>query len=347
MISLKDVERVYKTSNATVHALKGITLNVKQGEIFGIIGRSGAGKSTLIRCINLLERPTRGSVIVDHCNLTTINKEALRHARRNIGMIFQHFNLLNSRTVYQNVALPLELMGLSKKEISSTVHPLLELTGLTEKANEYPYHLSGGQKQRVAIARALVNKPKILLCDEATSSLDPKTTHSILQLLRDINEKLNLTIVLITHEMEVIKSICTEVAVLHQGEIVEQGSVLALFADPKSDIAKEFVKAATRLEMPIALRRRMRPQPTSTTHPVLRISFMGQSAQEPFIAYVIQHYELTVNIIQAHLETIRDEAIGIMIVEVMGSADNIQNAIAFLESKGLHIEVLGHAPRST
>lgn len=352
MISLKDVERIFKSRKSTVHALKGISLEVKQGEIFGIIGRSGAGKSTLIRCINLLERPTKGSIHIDQCNLTSLNPNDLRETRRSIGMIFQHFNLLNSRTVFQNVALPLELTKMPKAEIHRRVMSLLALTGIEDKAHVYPQYLSGGQKQRVAIARALANEPKILLCDEATSSLDPKTTHSILRLLRDINEKLNLTIILITHEMEVIKSICTRVAVMHLGEIVEEGSVLDVFANPKSDVAKEFVKSATRLEMPLALRRRMRPNPDPSMHPVVRISFMGQTAGEPLIAHVIQKFGLMVNIIQAHLETIREEPIGIMVVEMMGQQgaqsehQSVQQALNYLEEKGLHIEVLGYAPRT-
>jgi D-methionine transport system ATP-binding protein len=346
MITLNGLEKIYRTGDAVIHALKGITLNVEQGEIFGIIGRAGAGKSALIRCINLLEYPNSGAVIVDSCNLMTMSTEGLRQARRNIGMIFQHFNLLDSRSVFDNVALPLEITGASKGQIEATVRPLLNMTGLADKGDLYPHQLNGGQKQRVAIARALVHQPKVLLCDEATAGLDAKTAQSILQLLSEINERLNLTILLITHDMEVIKSICSRVAVLHQGEIVEQGTVLELFTNPKSEIGKELVKAATRLEMPTALRRRLRPQPTENCHPILRISFVGPSAQEPLLAYVIQQFGLSINITQAHLETVRNDTIGIMVVEVIGRGEEIEKAIQFLEHKGLHIEVLGYAPRT-
>lgn len=346
MITLNGIEKIYQTGGTVIHAVKGVTLNIAQGEIFGIIGRPGAGKSALIRCINLLEYPNSGAVIVDSCNLTTLSTEELRQARRNIGMIFQHFNLLTSRSVFENVSLPLELVGASKGQIEATVRPILNLTGLADKGDAYPHQLSNGQKQRVAIARALVNQPKVLLCDEATAALDPKTAQSILQLLHDINERLNLTILLITHEMEVIKSVCSRVAVMHQGEIVEQGTVLELFTNPKSEIGKEFVKAATRLEMPNALRRRLRPQPADNSNPIVRISFIGPSAQEPILAYVIQQFGLSINITQAHIETVLEETIGIMVVEIIGKPDEIEKAIQFLEHKGLHIEVLGYAPRT-
>lgn len=346
MISLKDIEKVTKTANSIHHTLKGVTLDIEQGEIFGIIGRPGAGKSALIRTINLLEKPSHGSVIVDSCNLTALTTEQLRLARRSIGMIFQHFNLLSSRTVFNNIALPLEIMGHSRTEIEHAIHPILELTGLNDKVHAYPHELTNGFKQRVAIARALVNRPKILLCEDATASLDPKTTQSILQLLSDINEQLNLTLLMITHEIDVIKSICQRVAVLNQGEIVEQASVLSFFAHPKSEIGKEFVKTATRLEMPTALRRRMRPHPTDQSNPVLRLSFLEQAAQETLLAHIIQHFSVTLNILSGHLETINQENIGVMIVELSGNKDNIQKSISFLEQKGIYIEVLGYAPRT-
>lgn len=347
MITLNGIEKIYRTGNAVIHALKGITLNVEQGEIFGIIGRPGAGKSALIRCINLLESPSSGAVIVDSCNLTTLTTEALRQARRNIGMIFRHFNILDSRNVFGNIALPLELIGTPKDQIEAIVRPLLELTGLADKAEAYPDQLNSNQKQRIAIARALVHQPKVLLCDEATASLDAKSAHSILQLLKEVNEKLNLTILLITHEMEVIKSICNRVAVLHQGEIVEQSTVVELFANPKSEVGKEFVKTATRLEMPLTLRRRLRAQPSEDCTPVLRISFVGPSSQEPLLAYVIHQYRLGINITQAYIETVQDKTIGIMVVEITGESEEIEKATHFLEQKGLHVEVLGYATRST
>lgn len=346
MITLEGIEKIYRTGNAVVHALKGITLNVEQGEIFGVLGRPGAGKSALIRCINLLEHPNSGAVIVDSCNLTTMSIESLRQARRNIGMIFQHFNLLASRTVYENVALPLEITNASKPHIEAIVRPLLQLTGLIDKMDVNPHHLNNGQKQRVAIARALVTQPKVLLCDEATQGLDSKTAQAILHLLSDVNERLNLTILLITHDIEVIKAICHRVAILHQGEIVEQGKVVDFFTNPKSEAGKEFIKASTRLEIPSVLRRRLRMQPAPNCHPVFRISFVGPTQQESLLAYVIQQFGLSISITQAHLETIRNETIGIMVAEVIGPDEEIEKAIQFLEHKGLNCEVLGYAPRT-
>jgi len=347
MISLTDIEKVHATENSYDPILKGITLNVAEGEIFGIIGRPGAGKSSLIRCINLLERPSSGAIVIDSCNLMALDTEALRLVRRKIGMIFQHFNLMTSRTVFGNVALPLEISGATKFEIEQKVRPLLLLAGLADKANAYPQDLNAGQKQRVAIARSLVNQPRVLLCEEATAGLDSKTAQGILQLLNEINERLNLTILVMTHQIEVVRTICHRAAILNQGEIVEQGTILELFANPKSEVAKEFIKTAARLDMPASLRRRLRPHPTENTNPILRISFVGQTDQEHLIAYIIQQFDLTVNITQAHLETVRSQNIGIMIAEIMGTNENIEKAIHFLEHKNLHVEVLGYAPRTS
>jgi D-methionine transport system ATP-binding protein len=346
MISLQGVEKIYPAAHSVIHALKGVSLTVAAGEIFGIIGRAGAGKSTLIRCVNLLERPSEGTIVVDNYPLTSIQGKGLKTFRRTIGMIFHHFNLLQSRNVFHNIALPLELVGTSNPDMQRIIHPLLNLVGLTDKAKAYPHQLSDGQKQRVAIARALVHGPKILLCDEATAALDPKTTHSILQLLRDINERFNTTILLMTDKMDVIKTICNKVAVLHQGDIVEQGAVTHLFANPISALAKEFVKSATRLELPTALRRKLRAHRSEDSNSVLRISFVGSAAQEALIAQVIQQYHLTLNIMQAHVETLRDETMGIMIAEVTGDPNDIHHATELLKNKGLYIEVLGYAPRA-
>ncbi len=346
MIALDGIEKIYKTGNTVIHALKGISLNIERGEIFGIMGRAGAGKSALVRCINLLEHPSKGTVTVDSCDLTTLNTEALRLARRNIGMIFQHFNLLGTRTVFQNVALPLEISGNSKSTIEATILPILELTGLIDKKDFYPSQLNNVQKQRVSIARALVNKPKVLLCEEATASLDQKSKHSILQLLRKINKELQLTILLMTHELEVIKSICHRAAVLDQGEIVEQGSVIQLLTRPQSPITQEFIKAAARQDMPMTLRNRLQGIPSKDCNPILHISFAGPSDQEHFITYIVQAFTVSVNIIQAHLETIGGESIGNMIAEMVGSVADVKKATEFLEHKGLHIEVLGYAPHS-
>src|SRR5579859_3251829 len=245
MIEIEGLQKSFvrgkDAQTAATAVLQDLSLSVKKGEIFGIIGRSGAGKSTLIRCINMLERPTAGRVTIDGQDITALSGASLRDARRRIGMIFQHFNLLSSRTVFDNVAFPLELHGMSKAQIEQEVLPLLELVGLSEKRTAYPSQLSGGQKQRVAIARALASKPAVLLCDEATSALDPETTQSILALLKDINQKLDLTILLITHEMPVIKAICDKVAVLDKGVVVEQGPVFDIFTAPKAPVTKLMV----------------------------------------------------------------------------------------------------------
>ncbi len=346
MISLNGIEKIVRKGNIILHALKGITLNIEQGEIFGIIGRAGAGKSALIRCINLLEPPSGGAVLVDSCDLMTLTTEGLRNARRNIGMIFQHFNLLASRSVFDNIALPLELNGTPKDQIESQVRPLLELTQLEDKANAYPHQLNNGQKQRVAIARALINQPKVLLCEEATASLDPKAKQSILKLLSLINQKLNLTIVLITHELEVIKSICNRVAVLHEGEIVEQTTVLDFYSHPTSLVGKEFIKTAARNDLPTALRNRMHPDYRKNSYPIARIAFRNSNSQQPFLAMIIQQYNLSVNIIQANTEIIHNHLIGIMVAEMVGEKEDIESALRFLEHKKLHVEVLGYASRT-
>lgn len=343
MIALQAVEKLYQTHRSTVHALKNISFEVNSGEIFGVIGRTGAGKSTLIRCINLLERPTRGNVMIDQLPLTSLDSQSLRLARHCIGTVLQPFTLLESRTIYDNVALPLKLAGKSKTDIHKIVQPLLVLSGLADKIHAYPRQLNGAAKQRVAIARALVHRPKVLLCDEVTRSLDPKGVSSVLQLLRSIHEQFNLTILLTSADIGVIKSICDRVAVLHQGEIIEQNAILNLFANPQTQLSKELVRTHTRLELPAAYRRRLRPQASNQSNPVFRISLVGADAQEPLIGQVMQQYQLTINIMQAHLETIRDRTIGIMIVEVTGELNNINQAREFLESKDLYMEVLGYA----
>lgn len=346
MISLNGIEKIIKKGNSVVHTLKGITLNIKQGEIFGILGRRGAGKSALIRTINFLDPPSRGSVVIDSCDLTTLTTSELRETRRHIGMIFEHFNLLNSRTVFENVAFPLELSGIEKNEIANKVRALLKLTGLSDNTGAYPYQLSPEQKQRVAIARALVNQPKILLCEEATAALDQKAKQAILQLLRDINNQLKLTILLITHEIEVIKSICDRVAVLHEGEIVEQGTVIDWYSKPKTEISKTFIRMATQLDIPTSLRNRLLTDPQENTNIILRLSFSSAAAEEPFIAYVIQKFKLSVNILQAHLETFQMHSVGIMVVEMVGDNSEVHQAIQFLEHKDIHTEVIGYATRT-
>lgn len=342
MIELINIEKKYPTAQGDLHALKNINLKIKAGEIFGIIGKSGAGKSTLIRCINLLERPSSGEIYVDGQNLLTLPEKQLHLARHNIGMIFQHFNLLTSRTVFANIALPLEFIGYSKKKIEQTVMPLLELTGLLEKKSAYPAELSGGQKQRVAIARALASQPKILLCDEATSALDWHTTLTILELLKDINAKLNVTIFLITHEMEVIKNICDRVALLDQGEIIEEAELFEFFTQPKTALAKELLKSCLKQELSIALQNKLTQQSKPSSNPILRIVFFGPAANQPLIANLMQNFKISFNIWQANMEQLKTGTLGTMIVEVISHQNNLTEGLHYLQQQGVFVETIGY-----
>lgn len=342
MIKLKQLKKIYCSHKSNFTALQNINLNVKPGEIFGVVGKSGAGKSTLIRCVNLLERPTEGQVWIDGQELTALSDSQLKVARRQIGMIFQHFNLLSNRTVYENIALPLELAGKDKNAIQQAVLPLLELTELVDKKNNYPNQLSGGQKQRVAIARALASQPKVLLCDEATSALDPQTTKSILQLLKDINQKLGLTILLITHEIDVVKEICDRVALIHQSEIIEQDVVVKFFTHPTTLLAKEFIRSSLKQELPPLLQQQLKLKKTQLhDNPVLRIIFYGRAAAEPFIAYLMQELGIRLNILQANIEFLKSDSLGIMVVEVMNDGD-LQKGIDYLHTKNIHTEIIGY-----
>lgn len=342
MIKLTHVNKSYETKSGCIAALADINLTVRQGEIFGVIGRSGAGKSTLIRCVNLLERPTSGSVEVNGLELTSLSDSALREVRHRIGMVFQHFNLLSTRTVYDNVALPLQLLKKSKHEIDRAVTPLLELTGLEQRADAYPSQLSGGQKQRVAIARALATKPTVLLCDEMTSSLDPETTKSILDLVKNINDQMQLSILLITHEMGVIKSIADQVAVLDDGKIIEQSDVVSLFKSPQSTIAKTFTESLMNPELPALLHKQLRSERMEGGHAVIRVALTGRSAAEPVMDDLIKRFKIRINILQANLEFLRSDTIGMMIVTVWGEEKETERAIDALKQKGLTVEVLGY-----
>ncbi|RTR00184.1 methionine ABC transporter ATP-binding protein [Halomonas nitroreducens] len=347
MIRLQNVSKTYfsKGKDAGVEALKTVDLHVPKGQIHGVIGLSGAGKSTLIRCVNLLERPTTGSVTVDGQELTGLTGDALNQARHRIGMIFQHFNLLTSRTVFANVALPLELMGMKKAEIAERVTPLLELVGLADKARQHPAQLSGGQKQRVAIARALASRPRVLLCDEATSALDPHTTGSILELLRDINQQLGLTILLITHEMEVVKSICHRVSLISGGELVEEAEVGDFFTAPRTQLGRDFLNDFLELEPPRALIERLEAAPGPHSHPVVRLAFSGDAVSTPLISRLARECGVDVSILQAKVESIQDRTLGLMIAELMGDADDTRRALSYLETHDLQVEVLGHVQR--
>jgi len=312
-----------------------------RGEIFGIIGRSGAGKSTLVRCLNLLERPSAGAVVLDGIDLTRLDGPALNAQRRRIGMIFQHFNLLSSRTAFGNVALPLEFAGRSKAEIARIVPPLLELVGLSERAEAYPAALSGGQKQRVGIARALATEPSLLLCDEATSALDPETTQSILALLRDINRKLGLTIVLITHEMGVVKDICDRVAVIEKGHLVEQGSVFQVFTNPQSETARSFVQDILQPPLPAPLLARLARGEREGGAPLVRISFTGPAATEPVLFHLANSFDVAINIHHGQIHYIRDEPFGVLIVSLDGAAAAVDAALSHLRALNLRVESLG------
>ncbi|GGG31636.1 methionine import ATP-binding protein MetN [Lysinibacillus alkalisoli] len=331
MIEVQDVSKTY----GKLQALQHISVTIKTGEIFGMIGYSGAGKSTLLRCLNGLEQPTTGRIMVDGVEITAITKQQLRLARRNIGMIFQHFHLISTKTVFDNIAFSLKCAGKSKAEIAKRVPELLALVGLTERAAYYPAQLSGGQKQRVGIARALANEPTVLLCDEATSALDPTTTASILQLLKEINEQLQLTIVLITHEMEVVQEICHRVAVMEDGKIVEEGKVYDIFAEPQTKLAKQFVDTVHKLELPARLLQQ-------TTGTIVRLTFRGARAEEAIISEAAAQFNVKINILHGQITYIQDQALGTLIVEIVGSSTQHATIMAWLNERIKHLEVLAH-----
>ncbi|MFM2322552.1 MAG: D-methionine transport system ATP-binding protein [Pseudomonadota bacterium] len=342
MIKLLNVEKFYASSSKPVYALRGINLDIHPGEIFGIVGQSGAGKSSLIRCINLLERPSKGQIYINGKELTALDSSALRAVRRQIGMIFQQFNLLAAKTVYENIALPLKFARYTPSKIHARVIPLLQLTDLIDKQHTYPAQLSGGQKQRVAIARALACQPSVLLCDEATSALDPETTLNILQLLKDINKRLGITILLITHQVEVVKHICDRVALLSQGSIIELADIVSFFTQPKSALAKKFVSLSLRQELPPLLQNRLSRAKNPHSHAVLRILFHGHVAAEPLMAHLMREIGIHLNILQANIELLKDTTLGIMVVEVMGDQTPLQQGLQYLVHKGLHVEIIGY-----
>ncbi|QAA35220.1 methionine ABC transporter ATP-binding protein [Clostridium manihotivorum] len=344
MIYLKNVGKTYHTKEHELEAVKGVNLHIEAGKIVGIIGYSGAGKSTLIRCINLLERPTTGEVIVNGKELTKLSAKELRKSREKIGMIFQHFNLMRSRNVFQNVAYPLKGNGLSKQEIKIKVEGLLDLVGLSDKLKAYPSQLSGGQKQRVAIARALANDPQVLLCDEATSALDPETTQSILALLKEINEKLGLTIVIITHQMEVVKEICHEVAVMDKGEIVEQGNIVQIFSKPKAKMTKNFVSTIFKYDKIYELLDNNSFIGKLTEEEIIaKISFVGQNTGQAFISKLSRKFKVDASILFGNIEIIQEVPVGNLIVKFNGGRDSIIEAFKYLEDKNVQVEVIRDA----
>ena len=340
-------ERVSKTfptrvDGAAVHAVADLDLAVPERSILGVIGRSGAGKSTLIRLVNGLERPTGGRVIVDGIDVTTLDEAGLRGVRRRVGMIFQHFNLLSSRTVFDNVALPLEIAGEPKAEIRARVEPLLELVGLADKRDRHPAELSGGQKQRVGIARALSTRPKVLLSDEATSALDPETTRSVLDLLSSINRDLGLTILLITHEMSVIRAVAKEVAVLEAGRVVEHGDVFDVFTRPRHATTRSLLATESGHALPPHLKARLRPEPISGGSAIVRILFRGAHATDPVLSQLSRELGLDVNILSGAVDEIAGRPFGTLVVGLPSEPASLEPALRFVHARGLDTEVLGH-----
>lgn len=322
MIEIKNLSKTFLSGDGTVDALKNVSLTIEDGDIYGIIGMSGAGKSTLVRCINMLERPTDGQVLIDGTDLGALSQAELRQVRRSVSMIFQSFNLLAQRTCLKNICFPLELAGIPKAEAKARALELLELVGLPDKAGAYPAQLSGGQKQRIAIARALATNPKILLCDEATSALDPKTTRSVLSLIKDINRKMGITVIVITHQMSVVEEICNKVSILDHGTVVEQGTVSTVFSRPKSEAAKRLVF----------------PDGIAYTLPIkegehhIRVVFNGaDAANTPLIAKLAMETHIAANILGANTKSIEGKAYGNMLLGISGDENTLQQAIAYLQ----------------
>ncbi len=347
MIRIERINKYYSSPQGSLHALRDIDINVKSGEIYGIIGHSGAGKSSLLHCINLLEQPSDGKVWFNDIELTALQASELRQQRQQMGMIFQHFNLLSRSTVYENVAFPLKLQHYSRQEISNRVMPLLALTSMIDKKDAYPAQLSGGQKQRVAIARALANEPKLLLCDEATSALDPETTRSVLQLLLKINQQLGLTIILISHEMEVVKMICDRVALIEQGEIVREEKTIDFFVKSHAGKSMQFLNSYLEQTLPAILKENLKKSWQSDSKPVLRIYFYGESAKQPLIADMIKNLGVDINIIQGTIEYIKENPMGQMVVSIGQrgntiSEQQLQKVIAHIHKQGLYSEVIGY-----
>ena len=341
MIRLEHVTKTFQTRDGDVHAVKDVSLDIAEGQIFGIIGFSGAGKSTLVRCMNLLERPEEGKVIFDGKNLLDLDAAGLRHARQKMSMIFQHFNLMRSRTVYENIALPLRMEKRPKEEIDKKVMELLDLIDLVERRGSYPSQLSGGQKQRVAIARALATDPKVLLCDEATSALDPQTTQSILHLIRRINRERNITVVVITHEMLVVKEICDRVAVMEAGRVVETNDLVPIFINPIEEITRNFINTTNESAKIQEL--------LDTGHPLtrlaenqqlVRLTYTPENAAEPIISRLAEKLGVESSIIFGNIEVIRDEPIGTIVTKMTGSDQQLKDALALCREAGIRTEVM-------
>lgn len=335
MIDIKNLTKTYFSKDREVKAVNNVSITIHDGEIFGIVGYSGAGKSSLLRCINLLERPTSGKITVDGVDLTKLDNKRLRQARLKIGMIFQHFNLVSQKTVAENIAFALKASKTPKNKIEKRVDELLDMVGLADKKDVYPGQLSGGQKQRVGIARALANNPKVLLCDEATSALDPTTTKSILNLLKKINKELNITIVIITHEMDVVKEICHRMAIMENGRIVEQGNVYDIFASPKEQLTKEFIQSVVSFDLPKATLRLVRGT-------LVKLLFRGEVAGEGVVSETLKKFQINGNFLHGSIEYIQERPLGIFIMELTGDQEEINKAIHYIEHRNAEVEVLNN-----
>lgn len=339
MINLKNIKVEFKNKDKTLKAVDYVSINIEKKDIYGIVGFSGAGKSTLVRTINLLQRPNSGEVLINNKDLMKLSKKELREERKNIGMIFQHFNLMPSRTILENVMYPLKNSKLSKKESEEKALKLLKLVEIEDKKNQYPSELSGGQKQRVAIARALSNDPEILLCDEATSALDPQTTVAILELLKKVNKKLNITIVLITHEMQVVKEICNKVAIMEKGKIIERGSILELFTNPKENLTKNFINIANNLDSTInKIKNHLNINQLNENKKLIKLSYVGESATKGLIVDIYEKFKVKTNILSGNIEFLGDVPFGNLIVINEGDQINLDLAYKYLRQNGTFVE---------
>ncbi len=344
MIQLQNLTKYYPTKQGAYTALDHINLTIPEGQIFGIIGKSGAGKSTLIRCLNRLEIPSEGRVLINDQDISQKQGAELRAIRHRIGMIFQHFNLLSSANIFENVALPLTLHRKSKHQIKQKVNELLDLVGLSEKATAYPNDLSGGQKQRVAIARALACDPVALLSDEATSALDPETTNQILDLLKRLQRQLGLTVIMITHEMEVVRKVCDQVAILDQGKLCETGPVTELFLHPASQQGKRLIRESLHLDLPEEIKNQLVPETYTDATPVVQLTFVNQAATTPFTSALSKRFDVDCNILQAHIERVQTQSVGVTICHMTGEKQACHNALEYLKSQNIQTEVIGYAP---
>ncbi len=340
MIELKNVSVAFENKNKVVHALRDVSLKIKEKEIFGIVGYSGAGKSTLVRCINLLTRPDSGEVYIKGEDITKLTEKELRKKRMKIGMIFQHFNLFSTRTIFENVYYPLKHSKLKESERIKKVESLLKLVDIYEKRDDYPSKLSGGQRQRVAIARALANDPDILLCDESTSALDPQNTSQILKLLKKLNEDLGLTIVIITHEMQVVKSICTKCAVMENGNIVESKSVLEIFSNPEHKLTKEFIESTIQSEEVLETLKNNKDLVTSDNSKLVRLDYIGDSTLEPIILELYKKFNVVTSILWGNVEFIQNTPLGVLIVSLKGDCKNILEAFDYMKEKNVRVREL-------